>query len=80
MLVSRDEPHGPEIEAAQHGWNAFIYAPSSPESLGWILLQTAVDGGWRRATPAEISADCRDRYSAEAMVDGFVQAIQAVGR
>jgi glycosyltransferase involved in cell wall biosynthesis len=67
MLISRDEPHAPEIEAARHGWNAFMYAPSSPESLARALLQTALNGGWGWASRADISADCRNRYSAEAL-------------
>ena len=80
MLISRDEPHCPEIEAARHGWNALAYSPSSPESLARILLQTALEGGSAWASRSEISADCRDRYSAETMAAGFLEAIEVVGR
>lgn len=80
MLIARDEPHAPEIEAAREGWNAVIYSPSSAEALAQVLLRTAIDGCQRWPTRGEISAVCRDSYSAEAMADGFLHAIEAVAR
>jgi glycosyltransferase involved in cell wall biosynthesis len=78
MLIARDEPHAPEIEAAREGWNAVIYAPSTSEALAEVLLQAAREGCQHWPTRSEISAACRDTYSAEAMADGFLGAIEAV--
>lgn len=78
MLIARDEPHAPEIEAARDGWNSVLYAPSSAEALAVMLLQTARSGSEVWPTRGEISASCRDGYSAEAMADGFLQAVEAV--
>ena len=81
MMIARDEPHAPEIEAARDGWNSFIYSPSTSESLARALIATAgrrddsVIRGVRRS-----SRDCRERYSAEAMARGFVLAAEAVRR
>lgn len=78
MIVARDEPHGPEVEAALDGWNAVMYSPSTCASLARALL-SAVDGrsDWYRRRAA-ISRDCRERYSAEAMADGLLSAVEAM--
>ena len=80
MLIARYEPHAPEIEAARDGWNAVMYAPSTVEVLASVLLQAASDGRQRWPSRIEISAACRKSYSAEAMAEGFLHAIETVAR
>jgi glycosyltransferase involved in cell wall biosynthesis len=80
MLIAHDEPHSPEIEAARDGWNALIYAPSSAESLARVLQDVANAGMGAWPARSEIAAACRESYSAEAMADGFLAAIEAVAR
>lgn len=79
MIIARDEPHSPEIEAAVEGWNADFYAPSTPEALADAMAAVAARPA-DRAQRALISAACRERYSAEAMADGFIQALNGVAR
>jgi glycosyltransferase involved in cell wall biosynthesis len=77
MIVARDEPHSPEIEAAIEGRNARFFQPTSVPKLADALVESALRPVGD-AVRAEISADCRRRYSAEAMAAGFIDAIRAV--
>jgi len=79
MIIARDEPHGPEVVAAVEGFNAEFFAPSTAEALADCLVEAASEPGTWRARSAAISEACRTKYSAEAMADGFVTAIQAMG-
>lgn len=78
MLIARDEPHSPEIEAARDGWNALFYSPSTPGALARTLVTIANARNEWFARREEISRDCRQRYSAEAMADGFLTAVATV--
>ena len=77
MIIARDEPHAPEIEAARPGFNVLMCdsanAASLADALGPVSDQRAV---WFERAEA-ISTDCANRYSIERMVDGFVSAIGA---
>ena len=76
MIISKDEPHSPEIEAFIEGINGSFFNTDDPLSLCSQMEQ------WhqRRNEIDEISAKiieyCRNSYSVERMVDGFCQAIQ----
>ncbi len=80
MIISRDEPHSPELEAAREGWNARTYHPSTARALAKALIEmsSAREAWFSRRD--DISLDCRTRYSAEAMAEGMFDAVQAVER
>jgi glycosyltransferase involved in cell wall biosynthesis len=77
MIIARDEPHSPEIEAAIEGKNAWFFEPTTAPNLADALVAMA-SRPFDASARAAISADCRHRYSAEAMADGFVDAIREV--
>lgn len=78
MIIARDEPHSPEFVVAKAGWNAVVYAPSTAATLADTLIAVAQDRETWIARRDEISADCRSRFSAEAMADGFIAALEQV--
>ena len=73
-LVSRDEPHSPEIELADHG--AVRWFPTdSVEGLATAALAAWDD---RASVPDRaLSAWVRESYSAESMARGLVDALGA---
>ena len=75
-VIARDEPHSPEIEAAVEGANAVFVASDSSEELGSALVEMAArDAMWAERRSA-IAAECRDRYSVEAMVAAMARLIR----
>lgn len=74
VLFARDEPHSPEVEAANSD-NSRSFQSDDPEAVGAAML-AVLNGstGWS-FNRVDISADCRARYSVEAMVDGFMDAV-----
>jgi len=77
MVIARNEPHSPEIEAAVEGWNAIFFSPTSSAALADALVAASLQPAapsLRRA----ISEDCRRRYSAEVMAEGFIEALIGV--
>lgn len=71
MIVSRNEAHSPEIEAAIDGRTARLV--SSPEQ--WTsAIADALDGSLVSWTAEEISAFARERYALESMVIGLIEA------
>jgi glycosyltransferase involved in cell wall biosynthesis len=76
MIVSRDEPHSPEIELASEGAVRW-FETDVPSSLAQALLDA-----WqaRDALPLRgLSTWVQRHYSAEAMADGLFRALLAVG-
>jgi glycosyltransferase involved in cell wall biosynthesis len=78
MLIARDEPHGPEVEAAIEGFNAMFFAPSTAETLAEHLVNVTGEAETWRMRRAAISEACRTKYSAEAMADGFIAAVEVM--
>lgn len=74
MLISKHEPHSPEIEAVIEGDNAFFYETDSIDSFIMNLKFFYDDSDWSERNSA-ISAFCSENYSVESMVDGFVEAV-----
>ena len=80
MIVARDEPHGPEIEAAREGDNCVFVDSDSPAELAAALVRLSRErDGWL-ARRAEISSRCAASYSAEAMAERMHEAILAATR
>jgi len=77
MIISKDEPHSPEIEAFKEGLNGSFFKTDDPLSLSvqmeqWYQRRNELD-----KISTTIIDDCRSSYSVECMVDGFCKAIQA---
>jgi glycosyltransferase involved in cell wall biosynthesis len=77
MIVARDEPHGPEIEAARDGDNGILVGSDDPAALAAAMARVAAERDRWLARRDEISADCAARYSAEAMAERMLEAIEA---
>jgi glycosyltransferase involved in cell wall biosynthesis len=76
MLIGRQEPHSPEIEAAVEGQNACFFESDSPEALASLLVsvfQQRDDWVARRRSIAEVA---RRAYTVEAMVERFISALR----
>lgn len=76
MLIARDEPHSPEIEALVEGKNGSLFASDSPESLAELLVGIADERqSWldRRTAIAEM---VRSTYTVEHMVAAFAGALR----
>lgn len=77
MIVARDEPHAPEIEAARDGWNVVFADSDSVGSLSLALIEFSTDRDRWLAMRTSIARDAR-RYSTEAMAAAFMTAIDGV--
>jgi glycosyltransferase involved in cell wall biosynthesis len=77
-IVARDEPHAPEIEAAEPGVNVVYVDSDSPGSLSRALVDVYTHREeWLARAPA-IARSCVERYSLEAMVEAMVDVIEAL--
>jgi glycosyltransferase involved in cell wall biosynthesis len=77
MLIARDEPHAPEIEAVRPGVNSIIVASDAPQAWSEALRAVAdARHAWDARRDA-IASDCRSRYAVELMVERIVQATKA---
>lgn len=76
IIISRSEPHGPEIEAVVDGENAGYFETDDSAALSAIMLRFANTRTTWRTKGARISSDCRDRYSVEAMSAGILAALK----
>lgn len=78
MIISKDEPHAPEIEAAKDGFNCIFFETNSIESLAESMNKVIIDKIKWIAKSEKISAECQTNYSAEKMADRLMEA--AIGR
>lgn len=77
MIISRDEPHSPEIEAAIEGVNAIFVTSNSAQSLATALLSvTSRSERWLKHRTS-IVLDCETRYSAEKMAKGIIMSTES---
>jgi len=76
MIVSKDEPHAPEVEAIQEGQNAEFFATDDMKDLAETILGFVKQrGSWADRGPS-IAAECKRKYSAEVMAHGLVEALE----
>lgn len=75
MVVSRNEPHAPEIEAAVEGFNTVFFETNSEASLAEALVSVIGTAKEWQVKREAIAADCAERYSVETMVAGFMNAV-----
>lgn len=78
MVIARDEPHAPEIEAAVEGENSVFFESNDPIALANAILKVLHDATeWQRRGP-DIARITADKYSVEIMAKGVIDAL--VGR
>lgn len=77
MIIARDDPHAPEIEAAIEGENAVFVESDSSAALGDAIVDVfQARARWLSRGPA-IARRCAERYAIEATVRSFAAAIRA---
>ncbi len=78
MVVSRNEPHAPEIEAMREGENSVFFETDSEIDLARVMLNLSSNSAiWLQQRTA-IAGDCRERYSAEKMSSRLLESIGIV--
>lgn len=78
VLVSRHEPHGPEVSALVDGVNCVFYEPSGPSPLAEALDRFLSDDSALQSMSEAGVRTVANRYSIEAMAKTFEQAIGSV--
>jgi glycosyltransferase involved in cell wall biosynthesis len=78
MLIARDEPHAPEIEAAVEGLNAIFFDSDSAPALANVLVEVAKQRHDWESRRSSIAEDVQNRYSIERMVESFIEALHTV--
>jgi glycosyltransferase involved in cell wall biosynthesis len=74
MLIARDEPHGPEIEAALDGETAyFCPSDSSAEMATGLLRFWAERNEWAHRRE-DLARQCTQRYNLDAMAARLIDA------
>jgi glycosyltransferase involved in cell wall biosynthesis len=76
MILTRDDRHGPEIEAAVDGVNVVMIEGGSSSDLATAIVSVVRDQEDWRARREAIAAPIRDRYSIERMTDCFARALK----
>lgn len=75
MLIARDEPHSPEIEACRENFNTIFFPSDDAAALGRTLLDTFRSCGHWRDRRAAIVQDVRENYSMDRMAETFGEVI-----
>ena len=75
ILVSRDEPHAPELTALVEGKNAVFFDTDNQTRLAQTLVDLVEHAPEWEARFDGIAQECAQSYSIETMVDGYVKAI-----
>lgn len=76
MIISRDEPHAPEIEAVRDGFNGLFFETDDVQDLSNVMSEMAGQREHWRDKGVEIAEICSRSYSVEAMVAGLVDALE----
>ena len=74
-LISRDERHGPEIEACKDGFNTVFFETGSASSLASGIARVFREAPEWRARRGDISQAVAEEYTYDRMVEAFVAAI-----
>ncbi len=76
MLISREEPHSPEIEAAIDEENAIFYTSDDLNSFSACIKHIILNKDtWVQKRPS-ISRFCAERYTVEAMASVFINLVK----
>lgn len=75
MIIAEGEPHAPEIELSEIAGSSTFFENGSVDSLAEALTRAWDSRKPTDASRMALSNAIRDRYSAEAMTEGFVSAL-----
>jgi glycosyltransferase involved in cell wall biosynthesis len=75
MLISREEPHAPELEAAIERFNCVFFDSGDIGALAEAICLMARDRAEWIGRSESISEDCKRRYSAEHMAQRMYEAM-----
>lgn len=73
MIISKNEPHSPEIEAAQIGFNATFFETDNIDDLANKMRHFYNQKEDWISKRDKISNDCKEKYSVEKMVVPFIK-------
>jgi len=77
MIISRDEPHSPEIEAFKDGMNGSFFSTDDAEDLRLKMTHWYDQRAILGSLSPSIVEHCKRTYSVERMVEGFREAMGA---
>lgn len=77
MIIAREEPHSPELEAAREGENSLFFTSDSAEELAGRLTEVSDSRGTWLKRRGVIATTCAMHYSVEVMVDRMLDAMTA---
>ncbi|MFZ1155515.1 MAG: glycosyltransferase [Solirubrobacteraceae bacterium] len=77
MIIARDEPHAPEIEAAVDGSNSVFVPSNAPEALADAILEVVDQSTSWLGQRESIVLDCSARYTVEKMAEGIITAAES---
>lgn len=72
MIISKDEKHGPEIEAVQIGLNALFFKTDSIDDFNEVLISAFKNKDFWIKKREPIVDFCKNKYSIEAMSKVFI--------
>jgi glycosyltransferase involved in cell wall biosynthesis len=78
MIIARDEPHSPEIEAASEGRNALLFESDDKGSLGAAMREAWQRREFWRDQRRSIAQACARQYSIDTMVDQILLVLNTV--
>lgn len=76
MLISRDEPHAPELEAVKEGVNCAFFESGNAHSLSSLMLDAAKHRADLETAGGAIAKEAAARYSVERMASGLIEALE----
>lgn len=76
MIISENEPHSPEIEAAIIGENSFFFETNSEISLSKLIGELYRDRDKLAKQANRIVEHCKNNYSAELMSERLLEAFE----
>lgn len=80
LLYSRQPGHGPELEMVASEMNSVLADGDSSEEFAEKLIEVSEQAAMWRARGSAIAEDCRKRCSIEAMIEGFLEAVEVARR
>ena len=75
MLISKNEPHSPEIEAAIFGQNSFLFETDDLDDLSAKIISCYNKKKFWVDNRLDISEFCKKKYSIEKMAQVFINLI-----
>ena len=78
LVLADKEPHAPEVEACKDGINTVRFAADDPDALALVLERMWHERANWLGRREELARWTAQNYSVESMVDGFIEAVDAV--